>query len=151
MTERARYSIDQLTIDRSAVNDLHSNKQVYPTNETLINDTMNEPSRGIGGYHSQHVTKRQKVPGLKLPSLDYQPSRQIKTGRGSVDNDGLSGFYSVNKGIWSRDKIEINNPSAVQEILNPRHWDQGSLGSSKGFDATNSLAVSQLSLSGSKS
>ena len=69
MTERARYSIDQLSVDRSAIG-LHSNKQVY-TNETLMNDTMNDTSRGVGGYQSQHVKLRQKVPGLKLPSLDF--------------------------------------------------------------------------------
>jgi hypothetical protein len=49
---------------------MHSNKQNY-TNETLMDDTINENSRGIGGYHSQHVRERKKVPGLKLPSLDF--------------------------------------------------------------------------------
>jgi hypothetical protein len=70
---------------------------------------------GTGGFHSQHMQERARIPGIKLPHLDYNKmQRNIKTGRGNlIGEESLSGFYSLERTMNSRDKIDVQNPVVV--------------------------------------
>ena len=90
--------------------------------DSMRSNIIHGTRTGTGGFHSQHVLERAKIPGIKLPLLDYNKmQRNIKTGRGNlIGEESLSGFYSLERTLNSRDKIDVQNPMAAKSIVSPR-------------------------------